>query len=267
MPAWIENFFAGTAWWHFMVRSGLYFLLAWVIYRVGRRLSPRIMRLSRFAPRRTKPSPERQETLQNLIASAIGVLAFLAALLFSLQQFIATETLVWMVGLFSAAFGLGARPQISDFLSGAGFLFEDTFAVGEKVEILGVEGVIEAVSLRTTWMRAPTGELYVIPNGEIRMVRNFSRGRFSTVTIKLKINTTVLNQALGALEELGEEAVVLLTNLIEPWQVISETGTVGEHTELTLVAHARFGKGAEMRPRLLALVHERLEKSGVVLVD
>jgi small-conductance mechanosensitive channel len=45
-----------------------------------------------------------------------------------------------MVGLFAAAFGLGARPLVSDYLTGVGFLFEDTFDVGEKVDILGNEG-------------------------------------------------------------------------------------------------------------------------------
>jgi len=49
--------------------------------------------------------------------------------------------------------------------------------------------------------------------------------------------------------------------------VISEAGVIGERTELTLVAKARYGKAAEMRPRLLALVHERLAEVGIALTD
>jgi hypothetical protein len=71
--------------------------------------------------------------------------------------------------------------------TGISFIFEDTFDVGEKVEILNVEGVIEAVNLRTSTLRAPTGELYIVPNGEIRLIRNFSRGRFSITKITLKL--------------------------------------------------------------------------------
>jgi hypothetical protein len=66
---------------------------------------------------------------------------------------------------------------------------------------------------------------------------------------------------------LGREAVSLLPNLLEPWQVISENGTIGQQTELTLLAKARFGKAAEMRPRLLALVQERLAEAGITLAD
>ena len=58
-----------------------------------------------------------------------------------------------------------------------------------------------------------------------------------------------------------------LPNLIEPWRVISETGIIGQTAELTMLAKARFGKAAEMRPRLLAMVHEALEKENIELVS
>ena len=106
-----------------------------------------------------------------------------------------------------------------------------------------------------------------MPNGEIRVVRNFSRGHFSIVKVTLKIATADLNHALQILEDLGNEAVALLPNLLEPWQVLSESGLIGQQTELTLLAKARFGQAAEMRPRLLALVQERLAEHGIELAD
>lgn len=99
------------------------------------------------------------------------------------------------------------------------------------------------------------------------MVRNFSRGRFSMADIAIKINSDDLSQVLPLLETMGKEAMELLPNLLEPWQVISQTGLIGQHTELTLVAKARFGKAAEMRPRLLALVQEKLSEAGIELAE
>lgn len=261
LASWLTAF----VWWSYVLRIGLFYVLAWLIHRLGGRIAGRIIRFSRFRPHARQPRPERQATLQSLIASTVSLVAFAAATLASLGQFVPVNTLVWMIGLFSAAFGLGARPLISDFLTGVSLIFEDTFAVGEKVEVQGIEGVVEAVNLRTTWIRASTGELYIVPNGEVRVVRNFSRGRFSPVDIKLKIAAADLNRALSLLEELGKEAVVLLPNLLEPWQVISESGVIGQQTELTLLTRARFGKAAEMRPRLLALVQERLAEAGIAL--
>ncbi len=249
------------------MRTASLFMVAWIMHRMGGRMAARFIRLNRFAPKQTRPSPERQQTLQTLFASLISVTVFSLAVLFSLMQFVRVDTLLWIVGLFSAAFGLGARPQLSDILSGVGFLFEDTFSVGEKVEILEMEGVIEAVNLRTTFMRSPTGELYVIPNGEIRVIRNFSRGRFSIARVRIRIDAEHLAASLPILDALGWEAVNLLPNLLEPWQVINESGMLGQHTELTLVAHTRFGRAADTQPRLLALVQERLKDAGIALVD
>lgn len=248
----------------------IYFLIAWIISLLSNRITRTFKRFSKLTQRGRQTRPERQKTIESLIASAIRMLAFVTAALASVGLFVEPDTLVWMVGLFSAAFGLGARPLISDYLSGLSFLFEDTFAVGEKIEIPtppGMEGVVEAINLRTTSLRASTGELFVVPNGEIRTVRNFSRGKFSIANITLKVSSSDLMKAIPLLENLGAEAVLLLPNLLEPWMVISESGVIGHETELTLIAKARFGMASEMRPRLLTLVQERLVEVDIPLVN
>ena len=244
-----------------------FILFAWIIHLLAGRMAGRIVKFGLFASKTRRPRAERQATLKGLVASAISLVAFVGAGLLSLSLFAELETLIWMVGLFSAAFGFGARPLISDFLTGISLMFEDTFAVGEKVEILGIEGVVESVNLRITTIRSPSGELFTMPNGEIRVVRNFSRGSFSMTKATFKIQASTLSRVLELLEELGKEAVTLLPNLLEPWQVLSETGAVGQHAELTLLAKARFGQAAEMRPRMMDLVQERLTAAGVDLLD
>jgi len=263
----LQTLWAGSTWWHYTLRIGLYFFIAWIVHRLARRLSGRFTARNLLTRRRRTVRIERLQTVQSLFASIISFFAFASAALASLGIFVDGDTIVWMVGLFSAAFGLGARPLLSDFLTGVGFLFEDPFDLGEKVELLGIEGVVEQVNLRTTLLRAPTGEVYTIPNGEIRVIRNFSRGRFSMANISLKVRAGDLTQTLQLLTDLGEEAVQLLPNLLESWQVISQSGAIGQQTELTLVTKARFGKAAEMRPRLLALVQERLEQENIQLAD
>jgi moderate conductance mechanosensitive channel len=243
----------------------IFFLLAWLLSRLAGILSRRVIRLGGLAAHRS--TPERRKTLYGLVQGIITVTFFGVAILLSLSQFVETTTLIWMVGLFGAGFGLSARPLISDVMAGTSFIFEDTFAVGEKVEILNIEGIIETITLRTTWLRAPTGELYTIPNGDIRVVRNFSRGRFSTANIILKIPAAELEHAIPLLENLGQEAMDSLPNLIEPWRVISETGIIGQTAELTLLAKARFGQAAEMRTRLLAMVHKALEEENIELMS
>ncbi|MEL6309042.1 MAG: mechanosensitive ion channel family protein [Chloroflexota bacterium] len=245
----------------------IFYALAYVVHR-----------LSGFIARRFKPvnlingeskrRGDRQQTLQALIASAVSVLGFLLATVFSLSLFVDAATLVWMIGLFSAAFGLGARPFIADFLTGISFIFEDIFDVGDKIEIplfpSTIEGVVERVTLRITQVRGMDGELFTMPNGDIRLVRNFSRGEISRTSVIVKVPSASVGKAIAHLELLGDKAMTRLPNLVEPWQVISETGTLDDASELTVLAKAKFGKGAELRTRMMAMLQDELAHAEIL---
>lgn len=256
-------------WLNSWFRIGFYFFVAWLVHRLAHVIAYRwVGGNGRFRFKHTL-RPERLNTLRGLIANAISILSFIVALLLTLALFVPIDTILWMVGLFSAAFGLGARPIISDFLTGMSFIFENTFDIDEKIELaitgILVEGVVEEVNLRTTLLRATTGEIFTVPNGEIRVVRNFSRGKFSRLKVHLKLAPTDIAKALTVLESLHKDALHQLPNLLEPWQIISEDGTLAQQTEITLVAKAKYGHAANMKPRLLAFVQEALEKEQINL--
>ena len=247
------------------------FLLAWLVSLVARRLARAVLSLGRIAPRRARPTPERQRTLEGLLGSLITFVAFLGAMGATLSLFVKPETLVWIVGLFSAAFGLGARALVGNLLAGAGFIFKNTYMIGEKVELFvgmtPVEGVVEEVNLINTLVRSPTGELYVAPNGDIGVVRNFGRAAFSPIKIKLSVAAADLLRAVELLETMAPAAVQALPDLTEPWQVISTSDQLGAKTEITLLAHASFATAASLKLRIFDLIHRRLQEAEVALVD
>ncbi|MCI0709422.1 MAG: mechanosensitive ion channel family protein [Chloroflexi bacterium] len=243
------------------------FILAWVVQFLFRRLIRRFIHVGDLAPGRWRLRRERTRTLTDLLSSTIAILAYVIAAFFTLSLFIDATTIIWMVGLFSAAFGIGANVLIRDFLTGFSFIFEDTIDVGDKVEILGIEGVVEKIHLRTMFVRATTGELYIIPNGEVRIIRNFSRGSFSTLSLTLVVHTAQLEETLQTLQELGKQALNELPNMIEPWTVLSTSDAVGEQTEFTLIVKTRYGKAAEARPRLVKFIQEHLSEAQIELVN
>jgi moderate conductance mechanosensitive channel len=228
-----------------------------------------LLKVARLAPSARRTSGERRRTLEALIASLISLLAIVVAMVAALSLFVPSQTLIWIVGLFSAAFGLGARGMVADFVAGGSFIFHNTFAIGEKIEVYAgankVEGIVEAVNVRNTLVRAPTGELFTLPNGEIGVVRNFTRANASAVKIRLNVPSEALGRALDLLDELGQEAVGLLAELRVPWQVISTTDVAGPCTEVTVLASSAFGQAAALRLRLIALIYERLHAAGITL--
>ena len=79
-------------------------------------------------------------------------------------------------GIVGIALGFGAQSLVRDFLSGLFILVEDQFGVGDIVDLDGeTGGTVEAVSLRTTRLRAVDGTVWHVPNGEIRRVGNKSQ--------------------------------------------------------------------------------------------
>lgn len=248
-----------------------YVLLAVLLSIFSRRIARRILGLDRLMPRAVRTSPERRQTLEGLVGSLISFLATAVAIIATLSLFVEPSTLLWIVGLFSAAFGLGARGLVSNVLYGASFIFKNTFAIGEKVEMtigmVKVEGLIEEVNLTNTLVRAPTGELYVVPNGDIGVIRNFNRAPFSAACIKFTVQSEDLMRTLDVLKQLAPEAVNLLADLTEPWQVLSTSEIMGNKTELTVMARTAFGKAALLRLHIFDLIYRRLREAGIELVD
>ncbi len=249
----------------------LFFLLALIVAALSRHLARLVAWITYLAPRHKRPTAERRQTLQSLVASGIKFAAFVAAIVAALGLFIQSDTLIWMIGLFSAAFGLGARAFVNDLLAGGSFIFRNTFAIGEKVElILGMEhvqGVIERVNVLDTLVRAPTGDLFTVPNGEIRVIRNFSRADFSSVKLTFMVSCADLTRALVLLETLGQEAVTLLPDLMEPWHVLAATEDLGVKTPLTVIAKATFAHAAALKLEIAQLLQARLQAAGIALME
>lgn len=248
-----------------------YFFIAYIASQFSHAIARLLLQATRFAPLPGRPSSSRAHMVEGLVANIITFLAFLIALLSSLSLFVQPDTLVWMVGLFSAAFGIGAKDVVADLLAGIGFLFKNTFTIGEKVEFGdgtgAIQGTVEEVNLRNTLLRAPTGELYTLPNSGIRVIRNFSRSTFSSATVKFYVDSDDLVRAIDVLTALSHEAPLLLDDLLEPWEIITTAETVGSKTQLTILAKATFSKAATLRLQLMNLIYERLQAAEMALMD
>ncbi|MCP5052987.1 MAG: mechanosensitive ion channel, partial [bacterium] len=77
-----------------------------------------------------------------------------------------------VAGGISLAFGFGAQSLVKDIVSGFFMLMEEQFALGDSVEIGGVSGSVEKITLRAVKIRSLDGTLHTIPSGSISRVSN-----------------------------------------------------------------------------------------------
>jgi len=120
---------------------------------------------------------QRIEALTTVLRSVVSVVIGAVALLLILGEIgINLGPLLAGAGILGVALGFGSQSLVKDFLSGLFILVEDQFGVGDVVDLdQGVAGSVEAVSLRTTRLRAVDGTVWHVPNGEIRRVGNMSQ--------------------------------------------------------------------------------------------
>ena len=120
---------------------------------------------------------QRIEALTTVLRSVVTVLVYGIALLLVLGEVgIDLAPLLAAAGILGVALGFGSQTLVKDFLSGLFILVEDQFGVGDVVDLgPAIIGTVEAVSLRTTRLRAVDGTVWHVPNGEIRRVGNKSQ--------------------------------------------------------------------------------------------
>jgi moderate conductance mechanosensitive channel len=120
---------------------------------------------------------QRIDSLASVLRSVVTLVVAVVALFMVLGEVgIELGPLLAGAGILGVALGFGSQSLVKDFLSGFFILAEDQFGVGDVV-VLDPEtsGTVEAVSLRTTRLRAVDGTVWHVPNGEIRRVGNMSQ--------------------------------------------------------------------------------------------
>jgi small conductance mechanosensitive channel len=119
----------------------------------------------------------RARTVLPLLRSTVLVVLITVAALMILSQIgINIAPLLAGAGIAGIAIGFGAQALVKDVITGFFMLLEDTFAVGDRVDVGGGHvGVIEAVSIRNFRLRDIQGIVHTVPFSAITTVLNMSR--------------------------------------------------------------------------------------------
>ena len=139
---------------------------------LGRRVQRIVCAIEHLRPMRRQQLLTVVQTLQ----WAINVLIVGAALLMLLSTFgVDIAPLLASVGVAGLALSLGAQTLIRDLIGGFLVLVENQYVVGDSIQVGSVSGLVERFTLRATYIRDINGNLYSVPNGEVRIVSNMTR--------------------------------------------------------------------------------------------
>lgn len=145
----------------------------WVVKLIARRVETSIYDGD---PSVTTLREQRGKTISQLLRSVGWVAIVTIAVLLTFNVFINIAPILAGAGILGLAISFGAQSLVRDIISGFFILLENQFAVGDVIEAAGKSGVVERMTMRVVVLRDLEGTMHVIPNGEMKVVSNKTRG-------------------------------------------------------------------------------------------
>ena len=235
------------------------------VHLAGRRVHAWTQALTRVRAARK----QQLVTLIHIVQWTLGVLLVGSAVLTLLGTFgIDITPLLASVGVAGLAISLGAQSLIKDLIGGVLIIVENQYAVGDFITVGSASGQVERITLRTTQVRARNGDLHIVPNGEVRILANQTKG-WSRAVVEVGVAYEEdLERALGVLRASGEafaQDPAFAKGLLEPPQVMGPMSLGDAAVILRVEVKTEPGRQWEIGRELRRCILADCEREGVSL--
>jgi small conductance mechanosensitive channel len=196
--------------WKWLITSGAQILaiaiISFIIIRVFRMIIFRSRDRIVMRTEEDKERAKRTETLAGLVEMTFRALVLIAATLMTLEALgINIGPLLAGAGVVGLAVGFGGQSLVKDVISGFFILLENHMNVGDVVTIAGESGLVESINLRVTTLRDLSGNVHIIPNGEIATVTNMTK-EYSRAVLDIGVAYKEnVDEVMKVMKDVGDE--------------------------------------------------------------
>jgi len=176
----------------------------------------------------------RANTLIPLLQSVSKyVIFFIAGVMVLRELGVDTTAIIASAGVVGLAIGFGAQSLVKDVLSGAFLLFEGIISVGDSVNVGEHSGTVEVIGLRNIHLRKYSGELRVIPYGEVASFGNFNKGYMRAIVKVGVAYEQDVERGMKTLEEIADKWAEESKNIVLEAPIVQGVLSLGS-SEVTL---------------------------------
>ncbi len=210
---------------------------------------------------RSRETGRRLQTLAPLAQTSIKLLVVLVGFFLLLQLAgIETGPLLAGVGIVGLAVGFAAQSLIKDVINGLFILTEGSVGAGDVVEVGGVSGVVEKVTLRSVRIRDLSGNVHFVPNSTIDHVQNMTKdySRYLLdVGVAYREDTDEVVAALKDVDEAMRQDPQFRYDMLEPIEIMG----VDRFEDSAVVVRARLKTRPIQQWRIGREFNRRLKKA------
>ncbi|MBI1394072.1 MAG: mechanosensitive ion channel [Alphaproteobacteria bacterium] len=209
-------------------------------------------------------------TAVSLITTVTGVVIWAIAAIMVLNNFgIDVAPLVAGLGVGGLAIGLAAQSVFRDLFSSLAIVFDKPFVRGDTISFNdgAIFGIVENIGVKTTRLRALTGEQVIVGNSMIldKEIRNFQRLNARRSTHHLAVVYQTPYATLAALPEWMKNAVDAVDGARFDRCHLKSYGDSGIVFELVFWSGTSdYLRHMDIQQAVLLNVHRAFEEGGVV---
>ena len=208
----------------------------------------------------------RKKTIERLLHNCMNYILyfFLVYWLLSILG-VSVSSLLAGAGLAGVALGLGAQGFLSDVVNGFFILLENQFEVGDSVEVEAITGLVSTVGIRTTQIRGFDGTLHFIPNRNIKIVSNKSRGDMRAQIDIPVYTSTDINKVTSIIQQVNKDNIENYPEIIGTPNIIGLTSKPSGQLVFRVDIFTKNGQQVHIYADFLKLYQEAIFKEKVEL--
>jgi len=209
---------------------------------------------------------QRHQTIFPIVKTIISTLVYFLAVVLAMKGLgLDPIPLLAGAGILGLVVGFGAQSLVNDVVSGFFIIFENTFQVGDYIEINKASGVVETIGLRTTRIRSDDGELHILQNGKLGDVVNHSH-EYTNAVVKVGVShKSNLQQVSAVLSDLGQALNAEMDDVLKPTEVVGIDDFSGPEIVIRTVTRVRPGRHKPIERELRKRIVEQFHKDGIVI--
>jgi small conductance mechanosensitive channel len=209
----------------------------------------------------------RIRTLLPLLRKALFVFLLIMVVMITLSELgVNIAPLLAGAGVVGLAIGFGAQKLVQDVITGIFMLVEDALAVGDVVNVAGIGGLVEDMSIRSIRLRDLSGNVHTVPFSSVGTVTNMTKV-FSYYLLDIGVSyredtDKVAQVCKDIVEEMRSESE-FAADILEPLEVLG----LDQFVDSAVIIKARiktrpikqWGVGREFNRRM----KKRFDKLGI----
>ena len=215
---------------------------------------------------KTELEKKRLNTMLLLFKNIMKYVIIIIAVVLNLNIYgINTSSLLAGLGIAGVVVGLALQDALKDIIGGINIILENYYVLGDLIRFNDFTGTVIEFGLKSTKIKADTGEVLVLANRMVDKIINLSQKQAVIMIMVPTSSSCDSKKVRKALEKIIEE--------VKTYDYVEATGC--EYTGIETIApeivtytfkiKCKQGKQFELKRQLLEMVKEAYEKAALKL--